>query len=78
MAPLSHDVAGVILPHDTFGTHLNEKGDTIDKDLELENFAYAGKILSDIWSHTVIDGFPTVGAYVDSEANMDIIHQDEE
>ena len=78
MAPLNHDVAGVILPHDTFGTHLNEKGDTIDKDLDLENFAHAGKILSDIWSHTVIDGFPTVGAYVDSEANMDIIHQDEE
>ena len=61
-APLSHDVAGVILPHDTFGTHLDEKGDAMDKDLEIENFAHAGKILSDIWSHTVIDGCPTVGA----------------
>ena len=35
MAPLSHDVAGVILPHDTFGTNLDSKADTIDKDLEI-------------------------------------------
>ena len=34
-APLSHGVVGVILPHDTFGTHLNGKGKSIDKDLEI-------------------------------------------
>ena len=36
MAPLSHDLAGVVLPHDTYGTHLNSSGITIDKKLEEE------------------------------------------
>ena len=57
MAPLSHDDACVILPHDNFCSHLDLKGDTIDKDLKIKNFEYAGKVLCDIWSHTIINGF---------------------
>ena len=34
MAPLSHDVAGVVFPHDTFGTHLG----AIDNELEKHLF----------------------------------------
>ena len=65
MAPLSHDLAGVVLPPDHFGNHLNSAGETVDEDLEEENFAHAGKILADIWSKTVIDGHPTIAEYID-------------
>ena len=38
MAPLSHDLSGVVLPHDTFGNHLDANGNTIDENLEMDNF----------------------------------------
>ncbi|KAJ8676816.1 hypothetical protein QAD02_012603 [Eretmocerus hayati] len=43
MAPLNRELSGVILPHDTFGNHLNSSKKTIDFDLERRNFANAGK-----------------------------------
>ena len=55
MAPLSHDLAGIILPHDTFGNHLDASGNTIDPKLEETNFYAASDVLSEIWSKTVID-----------------------
>ena len=60
MAPLSHDLVGIILPHDSFGNHLDSSGKTINEDLEKRNFFHAAEILSDIWSKTVIDGKPVV------------------
>jgi len=56
MSPLSHDLAGVIFPHDSFGNHLDSSGKTIDEDLEKKNFFKAAEVLSEIWSTTVIDG----------------------
>ena len=56
MAPLSKELNGVILDHEHFGSHLDNQGDTIDPELELKNFEYAGEILSEIWSKLVIDG----------------------
>ncbi|CAG8795550.1 18813_t:CDS:2, partial [Dentiscutata erythropus] len=38
MAPLSHDLAGIILPHNTFGSHLNAQLKTSDEELEKCNF----------------------------------------
>lgn len=67
MAPLSRDLAGLILPHDHFGTHLNEKGETTDEELELKNFEHAGTALAEIWSETIIDSHPTVAKYVKPE-----------
>ena len=58
MAPLSHDLAGIILPHDTFGDHLDGNGNTIDQELEEKNFYAAADALSEIWSRTVIDKHP--------------------
>ena len=58
MSPLSHDVAGVILPHNTYGNHLDNNGKTIDEDLEKKNFFKAAETLSEIWSNTIIDGYP--------------------
>ena len=57
MAPLSHDLVGIILPHDTFGNHLDSSGKTIDMELEKKNFHKAAEVLSDVWSNTIIDNF---------------------
>ena len=45
MVPLSHDLSGVVLPHDTFGNHLDSSGNTIDEQLEEKNF-YAAPFLT--------------------------------
>ena len=78
MAPLSHDLAGIILPHDSFGDHLDSSGKTIDEELEKRNFFRAAEILSDIWSKTVIDGkpvsceaVPTGRSYVPSNPDVE-------
>ena len=68
MAPLSHDLAGLILPHDHFGSHLNESGGTINVDLEKLNFRKAGQILAETWNQSVIDGFPCVAEYINPPA----------
>lgn len=64
MAPLSRDLAGLVIDHQQLGDHLNEKGETINIVLEKQNFAAAGKILEEIWSETVIDNYPTVAQYI--------------
>ena len=56
IAPLSKELAGVILPHDHFGSHLNASRVTVDPELEMKNFKKAGEVLSDIWSSTEING----------------------
>ena len=48
MAPLSKELAGIVLLHDSFGTHLNENGKTIDDVKELQNFSKTGETLSEI------------------------------
>ena len=65
MAPLSKELAGIILPHDSFGSHLNASGVTIDDDLELKNFRKAGEILGEIWSNTEVDGHKVSAKWFD-------------
>ena len=48
MSPLSHDIAGLILPHDAYGSHLDQSGKTIDKELEKRNFQKAAETLSEV------------------------------
>ena len=55
MVKLSKKLSGVTLKHDKFGIHLDGKGVTVDKDLELKNFEYAGCTLAKIWSGLLID-----------------------
>ena len=38
MAPLTHDLVGLILPAFAHGSHLDDNGKTIDNDLEIKNF----------------------------------------
>ncbi|XP_065639521.1 uncharacterized protein LOC136072280 [Hydra vulgaris] len=63
MAPQSHDLEGIILPFNHFGSHLNSRGKTTDKLMEKANFAKAGEVLAQIWSSTVIHGFETIAEY---------------
>ena len=58
MAPLSHDLAGLVLPHDQYGNHLDCSGKTTDIVLEKINFYKAAEVLSEVWSQTVVDGYP--------------------
>ena len=58
MAPLLHDTAGMIFPHDSFENHLDVNGKIIDKDLGKRNFSKAAQVLSEVWSNTVIDKHP--------------------
>ena len=41
---------------------------TVDKDLELKNFEYAGRTLAEIWSGLLIDGNPVVAEFIEGEA----------
>lgn len=47
MAPLSRELTGVVLPHDSF-SHLDSSGRTIDEDFEKNNFRKAREILGEI------------------------------
>ncbi|CAG8758483.1 9845_t:CDS:2, partial [Gigaspora margarita] len=67
MVPLSHDLAGIILPHNTFGSYLDEQLKTTNDKLEKHNFKAAGEILVSVWENTVIDGYPVLVEYVDPE-----------
>ena len=64
MAPLSREMSGLILPHETFGSHLDGNGKTIDDALKLKNFEHAGKVLGEVWSNMSIDGHPIVPEFI--------------
>eukprot|EP00794_Sanderia_malayensis_P004092 gene4092-4646_t len=63
----SKELSGVILPHDHFGTQLDNNNKTIDEELELRNFEYAAEILAELWSKLVIDGHPVVAEFINEE-----------
>ena len=65
MAPLSRELAGLVLPHDHYGSHLNASGKTIDTELEKKNFEQAGKTLAEVWSAVVLDKHDVYAEYID-------------
>jgi hypothetical protein len=71
MAPLSHNLAGLILPHNQFGSHLNDSGTTINVDLEKSNFRKAGKILAETWNQTFTDNYPVYAEYINPPATSE-------
>ena len=64
MFKLSKELSGVILPHDHFGTHLDNNNNTVDEVLELKNFEHAGEIVAEFWSKLVINDHPVVADFV--------------
>ena len=65
MAPLTKELAGLVIHHDTCGTHLDSQQRIIDDELEPADFRKAGEILGEVWSIVVIDGHPVVTVYVE-------------
>ena len=63
MYHLSKELSGIVLPADTFGSHLKD-GQTIDDELEQRNFEAAGEVLAEVWSNLVIDDHPVKAEYV--------------
>ena len=71
MYHLSKELSGVVLPADTFGSHLKD-GRTIDEVMEERNFEAAGGVLAEIWSQLVIDDHPVRSEYVAIRPTDDI------
>ena len=63
MYHLSKEMTGLVLPHDSFGSHL-KNGETIDENLEIRNFEAAGQILCEVWNKLVIDNYETKAEYI--------------
>ena len=68
MAPLSKVLSGILLPHETFGTHLDSSRKTINTNLEKLNFKAVGEILAKVWEEIVLGKFPVVADYVENDA----------
>ncbi|KAG5875934.1 hypothetical protein JTB14_036467 [Gonioctena quinquepunctata] len=64
MAPLSRELAGLILAHDHFGSHLDDRGVTINEHLERSNFKFAGNVLAEVWSSMEIYGYHVTAKYI--------------
>ena len=75
MAPLSRELAGLILPHEHYGSHLDTDGRTVDDELEKANFAFAGRTLSEVWGGMTIDSHPVVSEYIEPD-NSEMNHGD--
>ncbi|CAF0887164.1 unnamed protein product [Adineta ricciae] len=71
LSPLSHDLAGLILPHDHFGTHLNDSGVTEHAELEKNNFKQTADVLAEVWSMNVLDEYPVVAEYINPSPLVD-------
>ena len=54
------------------------KGATADRDLELKNFEYVGRTLTEICSGLVIDGNPAVAEFVEDDAPVIVETKSEE
>ena len=63
MYHLSRALTGVVLPVDTYGTHLHN-GKTIDHNLEVQNFQAAGEVLGKLFEELVIDGHSVTAEYI--------------
>ena len=67
----SKAMTGVVLPAETYGTHLHN-GDTVDSELEECNFEAAGEALAEIWNEMEIGGHEVKAEYVVAPPTEDI------
>ena len=68
MALPSKALAGLVIPHDSCGSHLNPSGETVAAEPEKNNFKVAGNILCQIWGKLVLDGKRVTAEYVENES----------
>ena len=65
MATLSSKFAGITLPIDHFGTHLNTQGKVINLELAAQNFHHLREAFCEIWHRDLIFGKKVDAYYVD-------------
>jgi hypothetical protein len=65
ITPLNRETSGVILPHNHNDSHLEERGNTTDTELEENNFGFVGRTLAEIRSHLIIDNYSNVAEYIE-------------
>ena len=70
MSRLTKEMSMLVIPHDTFGNHLDADGNTIDEELELKNFGHAGRVLAEVWSGLVINNFNVVSEYQEPDEEL--------
>ena len=78
MVKFSKELSDAVLPQDNFGSHLNAKGETIDKELQKKYFGYAEEILTKTWYGMIIDGHPVLAEFISEEADQEVIKKSEE
>ncbi|CAG8516623.1 4830_t:CDS:2 [Cetraspora pellucida] len=65
MCTLSEKLAGIELPINKFGSHLNSQGVVVDEDLAKRNFEFSGQSLCEIWKRDNIHGRQVHANYID-------------
>ena len=70
MSPLSKELSRIVQPHDSFGTHLNDKGKSISNVKELKIFKKACKLLSEIRSEMTTNGNQFSDKWVDPSVEI--------
>ena len=70
MFHLSKPLTGVVLPADTYGSHLSN-GKTVDDEFEMKHFKAAREALIYIWGNLVIDGHDVKAKYIEESASED-------
>ena len=53
--PLKKELSGALLEYDHIRSHLDNKGNIIDAELELKNVEHTSQVLAEIWNGMVID-----------------------
>ena len=76
MAPLSKALAGLLLPYDTFGNHVDFQERSIKVGLEKRNIKKAGEVLCKVWNELLIDKFPVVCQYLENSAMEPIPYEE--
>ena len=73
----SKELSGVVLHHDNFGSHLNAKGETNDKELE-KKFRVCWGDTTKIWSGMITDGHPVLAEFISEEVDQEVVKKSEE
>lgn len=63
MPELSYALAGVLLEHDHYGSHLDASGKTTDNELKRKNFQKAGEVCCELWNKIEIAEEKVVAVY---------------
>lgn len=73
MAPLSIELSELILPRDSYGTHLDDQRKTPDEKM---NFQNAVEVLTEVCNNMIIDGYDVVTEWVEPNDNAESFIRD--